>query len=161
MSENIMDQTEDYNVQTSEQAEHVEQSAEQAAEQPVEEIDYEELERRLEEEAERELYESIRNKTSKLDLDALMTKRKPVAVQRMTRHKPSNVMSLSQLNSKMDEAAPKKFSSKRADEKRKQLGIDEKPQYRKFNARKEPYNFVNKIKPRQVVSLDTTEFPSL
>lgn len=150
MSDNIMDQTEDHNVQIDEQ--------------PVEqlvEIDYEELERRLEEEAERELYESIRNKTSNLDLDALMTKRKPVAVQKMTRHKPSNVMSLSQLNSKMDEAGPKKFTSKRADEKRKQLGIDEKPQYRKFNARKEPYNFVNKIKPKQVVSLDTTEFPSL
>jgi hypothetical protein len=161
MSDNIMDQTEDHNVQTENLDEQqVEQNTEQQEEQP-DEIDYEELERRLEEEAERELYESIRNKTSKLDLDSLMTKRKPVAVQKMTRHKPSNVMSLSQLNSKMDEAAPKKFTSKRADEKRKQLGIDEKPQYRKFNARKEPYNFVNKIKTKQVVSLDTTDFPSL
>jgi len=139
------------------------QTAEQTIDQQTAEeqtIDYEELERQLEEEAHRELYESIRNKTSNLDLDALMVKRKPVNT-KVTRHKPSSVMTLSQLNSKIDEAMPKKFTSKRADEKRKQLGIDEKPQYRKFNARKEPYNFVNKSKTKQVVSLDKTEFPSL
>ena len=126
-----------------------------------EEIDYEELERRLDEEAQQELYKSIINKTSKLDLDSLMAKRKPDTSNRITRHKPSKFMSLSQLNSKMDEAAPKKFTSKRADEKRKQLGIDEKPQYRKFNARKQPYNFVNKQKTQQVAPMNNSEFPSL
>jgi len=129
--------------------------------QNEEEIDYEELERQLEEEACQELYNSIINKTSKIDLDSLTMKKKPMSTTKISRHKPSRVMSLSQLNSKIDESAPKKFTSKRADEKRKQLGIDEKPQYRKFNARKQPYNFVNKPKKNQVVSLNNTDFPSL
>jgi len=129
MSNNIMNQTEETVLQTD----------------ANEEIDYEELERQLEEEAHLELYNSIINKTSKLDLDSLM-KKKPESTNKISRPKPSKVMSLSQLNSKIDELAPKKFTSKRADEKRKQLGIDEKPQYRKFNARKQPYNFINKPK---------------
>lgn len=147
MSNNIMDQIEETVLQTEAELK--------------EEIDYEELERQLEEAAHQELYNSIINKTSNLDLDSLMTKRKPASSTKIPRHKPSKTMSLSQLNSKLEESAPKKFTSKRADEKRKQLGIDEKPQYRKFNARKQPYNFVNKPKINQVVALNNTEFPSL
>jgi len=145
MSNNIMNQTEETVLQS----------------EVEDEIDYEELERQLEEAAQQELYNSIINKTSNLDLDSLMTKKKPNSSARISRPKPSKTMSLSQLNSKIDESAPKKFTSKRADEKRKQLGIEEKPQYRKFNARKQPYNFVNKPKMNQVVTLNNTEFPSL
>lgn len=130
-------------------------------------IDYEEIERQLEENAQQELYNIIINKTSKLDLDSLMTKKKPEHNSSNNlsnieiRQKPSKFISLNQLNSKMDEFMPKKFISKRADAKRKDLGIEDAPQYRKFNARKQPYNFVNKLKRNQVISMNNTEFPSL
>ena len=80
MSNNIMDQIEETVLQTEAELE--------------EEIDYEELERQLEEAAHQELYNSIINKTSNLDLDSLMTKRKPASSTKIPRHKPSKIMSL-------------------------------------------------------------------
>ena len=121
----------------------------------------------LEEAIQRELYQSIQNKTSKLDLDSLMVKpkvnHKPETKER--RHKPSSVMSLADFNKEVIDKAtdkPKKFVSKRAEEKRKAVGMEEKVEYRKFNPRKPPYNFVHKNKTVESVNINNnTEFPTL
>jgi len=82
--------------------------------------------------------------------------------------KPVTVLSLNDFTKKIDEeiklSQPKKFISKRADTKRKELGINEEVQpTRKFNPRKPPYNFVFN-KSFNITELDITnkeEFPTL
>ena len=76
------------------------------------------------------------------------------------------VMSIIDFNKKIEEKKTKikKFTSKRVDDKKKQLGIEEsiKPK-RTFNPRKPPYNFV-KTHDIKIINLDlanTDEFPSL
>ncbi len=77
-------------------------------------------------------------------------------------------MSLDEFNKKVDadEKArkPVKFVSKRATDKKKQLGLDEPTQpKRHFNARLPPYNFVHKkvITNNTVQINDIKEFPTL
>ncbi len=77
-------------------------------------------------------------------------------------------MSLDEFNKKVEaeEKAkkPVKFVSKRATDKKKQLGLDEPTQpKRQFNARLPPYNFVHKkvITNNNVKINDIKEFPSL
>jgi hypothetical protein len=82
--------------------------------------------------------------------------------------KQKNVFNLTEFNKKIDEEEkakkPKKFVSKRADDKRKQLGIDENigPK-RSFNPRKPPYNFVksHNKKDEKPNILNENDFPSL
>lgn len=77
-------------------------------------------------------------------------------------------LSLSEFTKKIDDdiknTKPKKFISKRADEKRKELGIDDEiVSKRSFNPRKIPYNFVDRIKNNmnEINISNTIEFPSL
>jgi hypothetical protein len=129
----------------------------------ISEQEQENQEELLEEEIRRELYESIKNKTSKLDLDSLTTKtkqKKPTEKVKCT--KPSNIMSLKDFNQKLEESTPKKFTSKRVEDKRKELGIEEKVEYRSFNSRKPPYNFINKSRNYSTVNINNnSDFPSL
>jgi len=81
--------------------------------------------------------------------------------------KGKTVFNLAEFNKKLEEdekaKKPKKFVSKRADDKRKQLGIDEAigPK-RSFNPRKPPYNFVKSHDRREIVpDLNSNDFPSL
>ena len=76
-------------------------------------------------------------------------------------------LSLNEFTSKIEqelmENQPKKFVSKRADDKRKILGIDDNIIKRTFNPRKPPYNFINrKVNNITEVDLDNKlDFPSL
>lgn len=82
--------------------------------------------------------------------------------------KPLKMLSLSDFTKKIDEeikcSQPKKFISKRADTKRKELGINEDTvSVRAFNPRKPPYNFVFN-KTFNITELDITnneDFPTL
>jgi type II secretory pathway component PulK len=115
----------------------------------------------LEEEVQRELYQSIRDKTSKLDLDSLMTKQKKTT-EKPKRVKQSNIFSLKDFNKKMEEEKPKKFVSKRMEDKKKELGVEERVEYRSFNPRKPPYNFINKNRNQSYVNINNNnDFPTL
>ena len=61
-------------------------------------------------------------------------------------------------------SVPKKFISKRADDRRKEMGLNEEQEIkRSFNPRKPPYNFVFN-KNYEITELDITkneDFPSL
>jgi hypothetical protein len=77
-------------------------------------------------------------------------------------------LNFAEFNKKMEEEEkakqPKKFTSKRADEKRKQLGIDEVTgPKRSFNPRKEPFNFVKSNDRRDLTPrlINIDDFPSL
>jgi len=79
-----------------------------------------------------------------------------------------STLSLSEFKKKIDDDIknnkPKKFISKRADDKRKELGIDIEPVLKRtFNPRKEPYNFVYRMKNtiNDININNTKEFPSL
>ncbi len=81
--------------------------------------------------------------------------------------KGKTIFNLSEFNKKMEEEEkakkPKKFVSKRADEKKKLLGIDEDvgPK-RSFNPRKPPYNFVKSHDRKEMApELNPNDFPSL
>jgi len=82
--------------------------------------------------------------------------------------KSKNVFNLAEFNKKLEDEAnakkPKKFVSKRADEKRKQLGIDENSgPKRSFNPKKPPYNFVKSHDKKEIKPefSNLEEFPSL
>jgi hypothetical protein len=89
-----------------------------------------------------------------------------------TKIKKQNInksINIAEFNKELEEKAnmnkEKKFISKRADDKRKELGIsDTDVQKRSFNPRKPPYNFVRSNDKMFVETIDiqsTTEFPSL
>jgi hypothetical protein len=87
---------------------------------------------------------------------------------KVCKEKPKNILTLNEFSKKMEEEVknnmPKKFISKRADTKRKELGIEEeKEPKRSFNPRKPPYNFVfNKTYNMNEVDVNNTEeFPTL
>lgn len=78
------------------------------------------------------------------------------------------IMSISDFNKKIEEEEkakkPKKFISKRADDRKKKLGIEEVTgPKRAFNPRKPPYNFVKSHDIKEVTFdvLNTNDFPSL
>ena len=82
--------------------------------------------------------------------------------------KGKTVFNLADFNKKLEEEEkakkPKKFTSKRADEKRKQLGLDEETgPKRSFNPRKPPYNFVKSHDRKEMVPelINANDFPSL
>jgi len=83
--------------------------------------------------------------------------------------KTKNVFSLSDFVKKLDEdekaKQPKKFVSKRVEDKKKQLGAVEEPNKMKrtFNPRLPPYNFAHKKKEfTETVNLNNAmDFPSL
>lgn len=77
-------------------------------------------------------------------------------------------MSIAEFTKKLEDTEkankPKKFVSRRADEKRKELGIEEVTgSKRAFNPRKPPYNFVKSHNKKLVILdvLNPEEFPSL
>ncbi len=81
--------------------------------------------------------------------------------------KGKSIFNLSEFNKKLEEEEkakkPKKFVSKRADDKKKQLGIEENvgPK-RSFNPRKPPYNFVKSHDRKEMApELNANDFPSL
>lgn len=81
--------------------------------------------------------------------------------------KQSQVLSLGEFTKKIDaemEASkPKKFVSKRVEDKKKVMGLDNNVVKRNFNPRLPPYNFVQHNKQNQnSVNIDSKEeFPSL
>jgi hypothetical protein len=78
-----------------------------------------------------------------------------------------NVFSLGEFTKKIDEevklSQPKKFISKRADTKRKELGLDNEIIKRTFNARKPPYNFIARVNNinNDINISNNMDFPSL
>jgi hypothetical protein len=80
------------------------------------------------------------------------------------KQKPNNKFSLNDFNKNVekDEEAkkPKKFVSKRMNTKKKEMGITEVIEKRKFNPRLPPYNFV-KVKSNEVYEINNEEFPTL
>jgi hypothetical protein len=89
-----------------------------------------------------------------------------------TKIKKQNVnksINIAEFNRELEEKAnmnkEKKFISKRADDKKKELGISDVYELRRsFNPRKPPYNFVRSNDKILVETIDiqsTTEFPSL
>ena len=82
--------------------------------------------------------------------------------------KGNQILNLVEFHKKIEEEEhakkPKRFVSKRADEKRKQLGIDEDTEpNRSFNPRKPPYNFVKSHDNHHITPeiFNTIDFPSL
>jgi len=102
--------------------------------------------------------------------DFLISNKKPESKLKIKicKTKPKNILSLSDFTKKVEEevkkSVPKKFISKRADDRRKEMGLNEEPEAkRSFNPRKPPYNFVFN-KNYDITELDITnneEFPSL
>lgn len=81
--------------------------------------------------------------------------------------KKKNSMTLGDFNKQVDEKIkelqPKKFTSKRADDKRKTLGLDIMVEVKRtFNPRKQPYNFVNRKKIINSTDVNSMEeFPTM
>ena len=122
-----------------------------------------------EEEEEEEIDPELMKKLlsiSNNDLNEMLVK-SPKNKKTKTKTKTKNILSLDDFNKKIDESIiankPKKFVSKRADDKRKILGIDEEPIVKRvFNPRKPPYNFVyKKSRYMEVDVFDNGEFPTL
>jgi hypothetical protein len=83
------------------------------------------------------------------------------------KQKKNASLSLEQFNKLMEEKIkenkPKKFVSKRAEEKKKMNGVEEQVYKRHFNPKLPPYNFVNKTR-EAIVPVDLNnknDFPSL
>jgi hypothetical protein len=81
--------------------------------------------------------------------------------------KGKTIFNIAEFNKKLEEEEkakkPKKFVSKRADDRKKQLGIEESvgPK-RSFNPKKPPYNFVKSHDRKEVApDINSNEFPSL
>ncbi len=82
--------------------------------------------------------------------------------------KGKTIFNLAEFNKKLEDEAnakkPKKFVSKRADDKKKQLGIEENTgPKRSFNPRNPPYNFVKSHdkKDEKPNIINPNDFPSL
>ena len=118
---------------------------------------------------------NIEKLTNELNQLAQMEKKQKEDKLNMKKEKKQNklekkgktVFNLADFNKKLEEEEkakkPKKFTSKRADEKRKQLGLDEDvgPK-RSFNPRKPPYNFVKSHDRKEMApELNPNDFPSL
>lgn len=121
----------------------------------------------VDEETRRIINETINKKTQWEEITHV-TKQKSNNKKQPVSNKAKSVFSLGEFVQKVeiDEKAkqPKKFMSKRVEEKRKQTGpiIEVKPK-RSFNPRLPPYNFVyNKTVTQQLIDFsNTTDFPSL
>jgi hypothetical protein len=95
------------------------------------------------------------------------TSNKPI--KKNKQKKLTNTLSLEEFSKKMEKEEkanqPKKFVSKRAEEKRKQLGLVEETlkSKRSFNPRLPPYNFIHKknISNDPVDINNSNDFPSL
>lgn len=84
----------------------------------------------------------------------------------ITKEKDKNSLSLSEFSKKVEDEInskkPKKFVSKRVEDKKKSLGVEENVYKRQFNPRLPPYNFVNrKVETKQVNINDIKEFPQI
>ena len=138
-------------------SEHIQDVQEQ--EQVVQELDVQELDE--EEEIDPELMKKLLS-ISNNDLNEMLVKSP-----KNKKLKTKNTLSLDDFNKKIDESIiankPKKFVSKRADEKRKILGVDDEPIVKRvFNPRKPPYNFVYKKSHNIITDMfDDSEFPTL
>lgn len=112
------------------------------------------------------IIEAANNKITTFDFTVKMDKKSIPKVNKVNKLS-KNVFSLSEFTKKIDEevklSQPKKFTSKRADMKRKELGLDNEIVKRTFNARKPPYNFVNRTNNINIeVNISNPdEFPSL
>ena len=116
----------------------------------------------------KKIYESQMKKIDAHDFLITNKKSESKLKIKVCKNKPKNILSLSDFTKKVDEevkkSIPKKFISKRADERRKEMGLDEEPEAkRSFNPRKQPYNFVFN-KNYDITELDITnveDFPDL
>ena len=146
-----------------------------------EEVDIQKIleeEERIKEELEEQAYlKSIIEAANKKSNDDLIVKEQITSkitsksfpkINKIPNKNNKSSLSLSEFTKKVDEdiknAKPKKFISKRADEKRKELGLDDEiVSKRSFNPRKIPYNFVDRIKNsmNEINISNTMEFPSL
>ncbi len=136
----------------------------------VEDIIEEESDDSMDEETRRIIY-----KTSSKDINwndlTLKTKQEPVKKKQSVTDKSKktkNVLSLNEFVQKIENEEktkqPKKFISKRVEERRKEFGTnEEKKLKRSFNARLPPYNFVHSKKEvvEPVNFSNELDFPSL
>ena len=112
-------------------------------------------------------FDELNDQDMKLKEDKLNYKKLKKEIK--TEKKGKNIFNLSEFNKKVEEDIkanqPKKFVSKRADSKRKELGIssNENTIKRSFNPRKEPYNFVKSHEKKETILelINQDEFPSL
>ncbi len=137
----------------------------------IEEIDDDNEEDLEAQEIQRLVHQAVVNKTIKIDYSNESAKSKPTNQTNNTNPgKPGKkTLNLSEFNNYVDEQAkkiiaPKKFVSRRADGKKKELGINESYESKRtFNARLSPYNFVFS-KNHNIENLDFTDivdFPEL
>jgi hypothetical protein len=145
-----------------------------------EEVDIEKLleEERIREELEEQAYmKSLIEVANKKSFNDYFIKEQPISkdtskkipkINKVSNKNNKTSLSLSEFTKKIDDdiknTKPKKFISKRADEKRKELGIDDEiVSKRSFNPRKIPYNFVDRIKynMNEINISNTMDFPSL
>jgi hypothetical protein len=125
----------------------------------------EELEELEEQKYLKSMIEATNSKTISYDFSIKTTKKTIPKVSKVSKNK--NILSLGEFTKKIDEevkiSQPKKFVSKRADVKRKELGLDIEVIKRTFNARKPPYNFINRPNNINIeVNINNNkEFPSL
>lgn len=140
----------------------------------------EEMDEEMDEETRRIIFESTSRNIDRFtnDLNELCEKgkkeredkKKSQQLKKETKNekKGKQIFNLVDFNKKVEEDSkanqPKKFISKRADDRRKQLGISSDNNIkRSFNPRKPPYNFVKSHDRKEVVLdlINTNDFPSL
>lgn len=118
-----------------------------------EEAELEEEDTRSDDEMAEYLKEIVQNKSTKgqLDLDSITKKDKKISKEKISKEKKDkskNSLSLVDFNNKIDEVIqknrPKKFVSKRVEEKKEKVEVIDTVYKRSFEPRLPPFNFVNK-----------------
>lgn len=122
-------------------------------EEVKEENEVEEEDTRSDDEMAEYLKEIVQNKSTKgqLDLDSITKKDKKNSKEKISKEKKDkskNSLSLVDFNNKIDEVIqknkPKKFVSKRVEEKKEKVEVIDTVYKRSFEPRLPPFNFVNK-----------------
>ncbi len=141
----------------------------QQIEEPVENYDEEE-EEEMDPETRKMLWEASMRRSCNYDFTDIAkdkSKQKKSNSKSNQKQKKKVGLSLEEFNKKIEEEQkakqPKKFVSKRVEEKKKVNGVEEQVVKRNFNARLPPYNWVHKSKEENVqVDLNNkNDFPSL
>ena len=154
------------NMDINELKEELEEENQEELEENQEELEEEEEpEEQLDPDMLRAIREAIMNKST-FDFCVKGETKKSGGKKEMNTKK-KNSMTLGDFNKQIDEkikeSQPKKFTSKRADDKRKTLGLDVMVEpKRTFNPRKQPYNFVNRKKIINSTDVNSMEeFPTM
>lgn len=130
-------------------------SDDEVEEEQLEEEDYESDES-LDEETRKIVFNTVAKSFTDFEIEKTVKVEKP-----KDKPKTKSTVSLEEFVKKSDETKPKKFISKRADEKKKSTGV-ELLYKRQFTPRFPPYNQVYKKEANSNINIDSSkEFPSL